>query len=891
MKRTVSISNLLKTLAHPELASLYSYDMECQVNVARGDGERVDGEFKGIRWQAWSNGIQTWKSFRIPYNAMSDPHYDDPDIKFDLEAHAQGIGMTGWDWNNKKSLWVAYDFDAIVGHSDKHAKKLSNLELDKIKDVVKDIPWVTVRYSTSGTGLHLYVFLNPVSTNTHTEHAALARSILAKMSGLTGFDFESKVDVCGGNMWVWHRKMKGNGLKLIKEGSILEDVPVNWKDHLEVTSGRSKRATPRFIKDGNHQDMFEEMVSRRANIKLDPRHDSLIKWLDKNDCLWSWDQDTKMLITHTCDLKDAHKDMNLRGVFDTISEGNNKQNEWNCFANPVADGGWVIRRFTKSVAEHHLWDLDKSGWSTCFYNVDPDLPTVARYYEGIEDDRHGFNFDTGEVAIKAAAELKVQLKLEGSYLYRNCRLSMLKDGRLKVELIKEAADTANPGWLDKNKYWLRIFKIKEPTNLESEVINYDDVIRHLVTPTNGSDYNTGWSLKSNETWRVKKKDDVKIFLRGADKHNTKGVDKVLASCIQKPWTIVCKPFQPEFLGDRMWNRNAAQLRYTPSDHNKELNYPTWKMILDHIGSNLDEPISKNEWCKENSIITGADYLKCWLASLFQEPDQPLPYLFLYSLTQGTGKSIFHESIQLLMNNGVARAESALLSQGNFNGELEGAVLCIIEETDLRSNKAAQERIKDWVTSPTVQIHHKGMTPYIMPNTWHFIQCGNSLEYCPIFNTDTRITMIEVPELEATHPKKLMFPKLEAEAPDFLAELLNLEIPDPVDRLNIPIIETDIKKTAAEFNKSDLEVFIDENCNLVNGHMISFSEFYDRFMKYLPKTKQVKWSKVRTGKSLPKEVLKGRVAKYTNKVYIGNISWDADAIESEPYILNEGNLVK
>jgi len=860
--------------------------MECQVNVAKDDGDRVDGEYKGVRWQAWTDGIQTWKSFRIPYNAMSEPHYDDPDINFDLEKHAQGIGMTGWDWNNKVSKWLAYDFDAIVGHSDKHMKKLSNDELDEIKNIVKDIPWVTTRYSTSGSGLHLYVFVDDVPTATHTEHAALARSVLSKMSGITGFDFISKVDVCGGNMWVWHRKMKGNGLKLIKQGNVLKDIPINWKDHIQVTSGRSKRATPKFIKD---EDTFDEMISRRSNIKLDPRHDSLIKWLESNGCLWAWDQDTKMLICHTYDLALAHKDMQLRGLFATASPGSNRDNEWNCFANPINDGGWVIRRFTKGVAEHHLWELDKNGWSTCFYNIDPDLATASRFYQGIEDDKEGFNFDDCETAKQVAAALKVDMKVEPAYSHRKCRLSMIKN-RLRIQVTKENSDPAKPGWLDKGKFWLRVVNIQEPTNLESETINYDEVIRHVVTPTNGSDYNTGWSLKSNDTWRIKKKDDVKIFLRGADKHNTKGVDKVLASCIQMPWTIVCKPFQPEFLGDRMWNRNAAQMNFTPSV-NKELSYPTWLKILNHVGKNLDAPISMNPWCQENSIVTGADYLKCWLASLFQEPEQPLPYLFLYSLVQGTGKSVFHESIQLLIRNGVARAESALLSQGNFNGELEGAVLCVVEETDLRSNKSTQERIKDWVTSPTVQIHHKGMTPYVMPNTWHFIQCGNNIEYCPIFNTDTRITMVEVPELGQAIPKKLMIPKLKEEAPDFLAELMNLELPEPVDRLNIPIIETEIKRTAAEFTRTDLEVFIDEKCYIINGGLTSFTEFYETFMDFLPRNKRARWTKIKVGRGLPAGVVKGRVAKYANKTYIGNLSLEEIEVSDSYMLTPDGSLIK
>ena len=141
------------------------------------------------------------------------------------------------DWYNQVSKWVAFDFDALIGHSDKHTAKLTDEELQNVKEAAMEIPWVTIRKSTSGKGLHLYVFLDSVATCNHHEHAALGRAILGTMSGITGFDFENRVDICGGNMWVWHRKMEGtDGLELIKEGSIFRDIPKHWKDHVKVVT-------------------------------------------------------------------------------------------------------------------------------------------------------------------------------------------------------------------------------------------------------------------------------------------------------------------------------------------------------------------------------------------------------------------------------------------------------------------------------------------------------------------------------------------------------------------------------------------------------------------------------------------------------------------------------
>src|SRR5690606_33656401 len=102
----------------------------------------------------------------------------------------------------------------------------------------------------------------------------------------------------------------------------------------------------------------------------------------------------------------------------------------------------------------------------------------------------------------------------------------------------------------------------------------------------------------------------------------------------------------------------------------------------------------------------------------------LPYLFLYG-PQGSGKSIFHEALSLLVTKGIVRADAALISQSGFNGELVSAVLCVIEETDLRQNKTiAYNRIKDWVTGKTINIHVKGGTPYSAANMTHWLQCAN-----------------------------------------------------------------------------------------------------------------------------------------------------------------------
>src|SRR5690606_17337182 len=134
-------------------------------------------------------------------------------------------------------------------------------------------------------------------------------------------------------------------------------------------------------------------------------------------------------------------------------------------------------------------------------------------------------------------------------------------------------------------------------------------------------------------------------------------------------------------------------------------YPTWLRILNHSGSGLDEAIKSHPWAIANGILTGGDYLKCWIASLIQKPTEPLPYLFFYG-DQGAGKSIIHEALSTLFKKGYVLAKQSVTSDGGFSGELNNAILCVLEEIDLNKDKRAYGRIKDWVTARQILIHPK-----------------------------------------------------------------------------------------------------------------------------------------------------------------------------------------
>lgn len=844
--KTQAIANLLPHITHADLASMYNSGMEVQVTVAQDNGAQIQGDYMGKDYIAYTDNVTTWKPFRIPWNAATTPEYEDKPIRFDLAIHYNGIGMTGWNWQLKRSIYVAFDFDSIIGHK----TGLAQHELEEARQAAWDIPWVTVRKSTSGTGYHFYVFLAPIETLNHTEHAAIARAVLAKLSSVTGYDFRSKVDTCGGNMWIAHRKMQYNngeteGLRLLKQGTLLTDIPINWKDHLPVVTRKSHKV--KIEVEGSDAEDLDKLMNQRLYVPLDDEHLRIIKELEGTSS-W-WDNDHHLLVSHTWSLQQLHEKLSLRGLFRTVSTGKDQGNDWNVFCVPIRNGGWVVRRFTRNCVEDPSWFLDKTGWTTCYYNRHPDLPTVARAFGGVEREKGGFVFNEASVAIEALGLLGTHMSVPTRFLGRQTIAKDMKDGRLSIKIKHEPNDSGDGmvGWIVEGKFWVRLYNAPLKATIETEVCDNDQLVRHLVTVDGGD---AGWVLKSEEQWHTEPLVHIKLAL-GALGYSILEGNAITGSNITKSWSLVIQPFAPEYPGNRQWNRRAPQFTFLPSEEKDKLYYPTWRMILEHCGSGLNEAVENDTWCKQNGLLYGYEYLKCWCASLFQEPLQPLPYIFFYG-PQNCGKSIFHECLSMLFNPGYVRADVALTNPSGFNGELENAVLCVVEETDLKSNKIAYNRIKDWVTSVRLPIHQKMKTPTHIVNTTHWIQVANEERACPVFPGDTRIVIVPVKPLKSIIPKRQMFEQLTLEAPDFLAALLTLELPPTNDRLNLPVIMTRAKQAVEESNLTELEIFLNEHIHYVPGCMLSLSEFYERFMETLEGTQVAKWPKPRISREMPQD---------------------------------------
>jgi len=858
MTKTEAVKKFLQLHGTSPYATRYSAEMELQVNVAQDDGDRIKGEFKGKRWMGWTNPEtgEIWKVFRVPWNANAEPNYQDTKMKFSLEAHAESIGMTGWNWKQRKSVWVGFDFDSIVNH----AAGLSEEELEKIKGIVKNIPWVSLITSTSGKGFHLYVDLeDPVATNNHTEHAALARSILSVMSIEAGYNFSNAVDVCGAVLWVWHRNQSSNGFRLIKEGEKLPSskIPANWIDHVAVTNGSKVKIT------GNRSDSqsFEELFSSTKIVELDEEHKRLLKWFSTSAKMdfW-WDNDHNMLVCHTFDLAAAHKELSLKGVFYTDSSGSSAQNS---FAFPLQEGAWVVRRHSKGVNEHPSWTVDTTGWTRCVFNDDPEFVVAARSNSGIQNTSGAYVFHSASNGAEALRQMGINVSLPKELQHRNMTVKEQSSGDLIVQVVREDSDTRADGWLlSKNgKHWECIInRVKKKRDFHIP----DNLIRHTIA----EDAEAGWWIKTRGKWVSQNRSNVVSVVLAQDTiSNRNDVDSIISKAILNPWEIVNLPFAPEYPGNRQWNKMSAQLSCKP----KEGSFETWKLVLEHCGCGLDDSVYRDEWCAKNAINSGSEYLACWVASIFQRPNRPLPYLFFVG-PQNSGKSTLHEAVHLLMSRGYSRADHALMNQQGFNGEIASAVLCVVEETNLNQNKQAANRIKDWVTGHTISVQFKHKTTYDIKNTTHWIQCANDFINCPVFPGDTRIVVCYVDKPEHEISKETLFERLEDEKAAFLDYVMSLDLPEPEGRLGLPCLSTEEKKQMEHSTMDSVQQYFEERIIVIEGECVAFEDLFEDFLVWLPAAERQDWTKVKFSMKFPqkKPIVKGRAGNL-NTTTFGNIS--------------------
>ena len=794
---------------------------------------------EGLECQVLGN-----KNFRF-----SKPDHDKALCPKPFEPKA--IGFTGWNYLTNTSHWVGFDIDSILNHSKGHTYEAIN----EILETFKTYDNVSVVRSTSGLGYHFFIHFDPSnlpSITSRKEHIALSKATLDTLITIDG----NLVDCCGMILWFWKDTQNEHSFELVQQAtkqSIPPDIEKQRKINYSCDSN-------------NYPD---------DSVSLDGGHRRLIDWLRKNAQDWWWNSEKSILVTHTYTLLQAHKELKLDGYFQTSATGETGAatgSDHNCFAIPIEQGGWIVYRFNIDCDEDSTWHTNAAGYRYAYFNTTPSIAECGKVNSAIRLDNGKFIFTRAGI-IDTVQRMGIKCSIPDKRQFEAAN----KSGFLCITTERNKNDNCPDGWIEKGNTFFISFEIPKE-KIQQRIRVPHDILRHVTF--NGVEY--GWYINTDGDWVSQNKNNVVDFLYSKGIKNTRDV---IGKAVEQHWNLVNEPFKPEYPGKRIWNFEAAQYSVIPSRGD----FPMWKTVLNHHGKTLDIFMEENSWCVENNIKTGAEYLFLWLAWLFQKPEAKLPYLFFFG-PQNNGKSTFHEAIKLLLRKeiGYVRADRALTSDAGFNGELHNAIVCIVEETPLNKREsAAYNRIKDWTTASDIAIRPLHKAVYRTRNLTHWIQCGNSINECPILPGDTRVTAVWINPPKEYINKDEIFRELIKEAPGILYALITCALPEPCGRLQLPIIESGERQDIIEGNYNEVQEFIRLRCFYVPGELMLFSDFCAEI------TKEFDISKIMIGKHMKdfNEYPKGR-ALGDGQQYIGNISFEQKEAREYRFRKNKnGRLMK
>lgn len=172
------------------------------------------------------------------------------------------------------------------------------------------------------------------------------------------------------------------------------------------------------------------------------------------------------------------------------------------------------------------------------------------------------------------------------------------------------------------------------------------------------------------------------------------------------------------------------------------------MYWEHVRDNI---------CSGNK--THYEYVRKWIAYVFQHPDEPHTALVLCG-SQGVGKNSFVEPLGILLGQHYVLLSSISELVSNFNYHLKNAVLIHANEALWGGNKKELGSVKAMITEQTCLIESKGKDRIMVKNFKHIILSSNEDWPVHIDADDRRFFVLRVSE--AHKEDHTYFAKIQAE---------------------------------------------------------------------------------------------------------------------------------
>lgn len=146
----------------------------------------------------------------------------------------------------------------------------------------------------------------------------------------------------------------------------------------------------------------------------------------------------------------------------------------------------------------------------------------------------------------------------------------------------------------------------------------------------------------------------------------------------------------------------------------------------------------------------------WLAHNVQHPGVKIRWSPYLHGAPGAGKSLWHRVLMAAMGTqNVSVLSSDVLVNSPFNSWANETAVVTIEEVKTSDHNArdVENKLKEPISNPTVQIHVKGRSPFNVPNVTNYMLFSNFADGLNITDEDRRYLVLRA-ALEAEQLKKL-----------------------------------------------------------------------------------------------------------------------------------------
>ncbi|PKR54237.1 primase-helicase family protein [Thalassospira marina] len=245
------------------------------------------------------------------------------------------------------------------------------------------------------------------------------------------------------------------------------------------------------------------------------------------------------------------------------------------------------------------------------------------------------------------------------------------------------------------------------------------------------------------------------------------------------------------------------------------------IFLDHVRTNI---AGGNE--AHFRFIMG------WAAHMLQKPTERAGVAVVLRGGQGSGKTLFGQTLGRLIEDHYALVDDPRYVVGNFNAHLASTLLLQADEGFWAGDKHAEGRLKGLVTSDYHMIERKGVDAFRVKNYVHLLVTSNNDWVVPAGHDERRFAVFDVSNNSQQNRNYFgdMIKQLENGGYEaLLGYLLSFDI----DSINL----WDIPKTAALADQKLSSLSVEESWWLMclrRGHITFQGDGEQHWMPYLPK---------------------------------------------------------